>query len=142
MELKKSYKGLIIMFVVLLAVVLVPCFLPYSIDITAGDIIRSIDILGVLWITALTYVIYKTEYVYWYNGTSYEDAVKAGSERRKAFAYEHFRRFRNFAMFAVAFTVIMALLEYFTMKDLFWIDLIACWGGICVIAIGTVKIKL
>ena len=44
----------------------------------------------ILDVALLAYIIYKTECVYWYNGTEFKEAVAAGSERRKEFAWKHF----------------------------------------------------
>ena len=86
MELKKSYKGIWFLILLMIVFIIGICFLPEEI-MTAGLITRIIDIFTAAWIALLTFIVYKTEYIYWYNGVTYEDAVKAGSERRKAYAY-------------------------------------------------------
>lgn len=112
------------------------CFLPEEI-MTAGLITRIIDIFTAAWIALLTFIVYKTEYIYWYNGVTYEDAVKAGSERRKAYAYEHFKCFGGFA---AAFTVFSVVAGYLGVP--FWIDMVVLFIGEVYIAFGSMKIKL
>lgn len=54
---------------------------------------KIILLLALLLINTLFYIIYKTEKVYWINGTSYEDAKSVTSERRKVFALKHLKSF-------------------------------------------------
>jgi len=136
MKLKKSYKGIGLLCLLLIVFIAGICFLPEEI-VTAGLITRIIDIFCALWIALLTFVIYKTEYVYWYNGITYEDAVKAGSERRKMYAFEHFKRFGGFA---AAFTLFSVIAGYFCVP--FWVDMIVLFVGEVYIALSSMRIKL
>lgn len=89
MELKKSYKGFVFWMIGYILVMLAMAFLPVDAEL-AMRICLNVSIMAV---ALLTYIIYRTEYVYWYNGVSYEDAVKAGSLRRREYAGKIFKRF-------------------------------------------------
>lgn len=133
MELKKTYKGLILWMAGFVAVSIGIVFLPVG-SVVMTRMAANCCSLG---ITLLAFIIYKTEYVYWYNGTSYEDAVKAGRERRKAFAWKHFLRFGIFSLAFLLFSVIMHLLNMS-----FWIDFGVLLVGIVAVAISTIRCKL
>ena len=78
---KESYKGLVGM---ILGFVVLMFLFPFLTDLQGKfTAVISMNLVN-LWVALLSLVIYKTEYIYWINGVSYEDAVKAGSERRKA----------------------------------------------------------
>lgn len=80
MELKKSYKGFLIWLLIFIATMFGSAFLLIS---SATILTRVVMNVCVFNIVLLAFIIYKTEYVYWYNGTEYKQAVEAGSERRK-----------------------------------------------------------
>ena len=134
MELKKSYKGFIIWMLGFCAVCFILPFYPVK---DTGVLLRIIDNICTIGIALLAFIIYKTEYVYWYNGTTYEEAVKAGSERRKAFAWQHLKRFGLFALVFLVFSVMMQV-----MNMTYWIDIIVAVIGLVAVAISTINIKL
>lgn len=105
-EYKKSYLGFVL-WIIGFCIALSACaFLPETdIHITVA-VLDNIMTVGCF---ILSFIIYKTEYVYWYNGTSYEDAKAAGTERRKKFALEHMKRF-GFLQCVILFTVSLQLL--------------------------------
>ena len=84
MELKKSYRGLVWWMLGFVAGMLAIAFLPLE---DAGLILRVLFSFTAADVALLAYIVWRTEQVYWYNGTEYEAAVAAGSERRKAFAW-------------------------------------------------------
>lgn len=136
MELKKSYKGLVLWLAGYLAV----CFLPLcfvSETTTESFYMRYILNATAIAMAVLTGIILKTEAVYWYNGTDYESAVKAGSERRKEFARKHFDVFFWFAVLFLLLTVLTVVL-----KVSYWVDFAVGTVGICAAAISTVRFKL
>ena len=134
MALKKSYAGFVwwmLGYIAGLAAIIL--LLP-------GD--AALQLRGLLGFTAadvalLAWIIWRTESVYWYNGTEYEDAVKAGSERRSAFAWKHFRIFGWYALGQIAFCLVMHLLGL-----PWWIDIIVFCVGLCAAAFSTMPIKL
>lgn len=134
MELKKTYKGFVLWMLGFFLVIFGVAFLPIEDGILMGRIVNNICSVGV---TLLAYIIYKTEYVYWYNGTEYEEAVKAGSERRKEFAWKHFRRFGLFSVTFLIFSVISQLSQFN-----FGIDIVVLLTGIVAVAISTIQFKL
>ncbi|MDO5548137.1 MAG: hypothetical protein Q4F79_06580 [Eubacteriales bacterium] len=134
MKLKKSYKGFVlwifIFFIVLIGVSCLP------ID-DSRILVRIVDNACSLGITCLAFLIYKTEYVYWYSGTSYEDAQKAGSERRNCFAWEHFKKFGLFSLAFLLFSVLAQILQF-----PIWIDIVVLAVGLVAVACRTISISL
>ena len=100
---KKSYTGFVIWLIGFCVLTVGACFLP---NLSTQLTLAVVDNACTIGIFILTFLIYQTEYVYWYNGTSYEDAKAAGSERRKAFALAHMKRFGYFALAFLAYTVV------------------------------------
>ena len=105
---RKSYKGLVIWVLAFLAALLVVCFLPYKSPAVPGRLMTHLCTFG---IASLSWMIWRTEQVYWYNGVSFEEAEKAGSERRKAYALRHFRLFGGYALAALAFSMVACRLR-------------------------------
>ena len=134
MQLKKSYKGFILWIVFFNLITFGTIFLP----IEDGEIMTRIVLnICTVSIAVLTFMIYKTEFVYWYNGTTYEEAVQAGSERRKLFAFRHFKKFGIFAILYLVSSIIFHLLQLGI-----WLDIILVTIGLIITAIFTIKIKL
>ena len=132
---RKTYKGLIIgVLVYTVLVIALPLMLP---NLEGGSATRLIMCLTALGMAALTYAVWRTECVYWYNNTPFEDAEKAGSERRKAFALCHFRLFGTFAAAAVLYTCAAWLLGL-----PWWVDMTLVGGGLIVCAFWSMKYKL
>ncbi len=134
MELKKSYAGLVWWIIIFTAVLFLFCFVRIEDE---GLIIRLICAVMNLGVAGLAYMIYHTEYVYWYNGTTYEEAVAAGSQRRKAFAKKHLDRF--------AICAAVTLLYSSAAQGLgwpFWIDIVLSTVALIAAAISTMKFKL
>ena len=136
MELKKSYKGLVLWMLGYLVLCFGPIpFLPDEMDV--GLVTRYFMNITTLDMALLAWIILKKEAVYWYNGTEFEEAVKAGSERRKEFARKHFRVFFRFALLYLVFTLLMVLLN-----APFWIDIVVGTIGLIAAAVSTIRFKL
>lgn len=133
MELKKTYKGLVLGLIGFCIVSTGVALLPLS----SLVLVRMINNVCTFGVALLAYVIYRTEYVYWYTGTTYEEALKAGSERRKSFALKHFRCFGLFALLFLIFSVV----SYFLHMSI-WIDIAILLPGITVAALWTIRFKL
>ena len=134
-EYKKSYRGFVVFLISFLlsmfgGAIVTSMYIP---DHTSRIVINLVCIGMAL----LTFIIYKTEKIYWYNGIEFEDAEKAGSERRKAYAKSHMKLFGIYAACMLVFSICMALLSVTQ-----WVDFAVGAIGICVVAICTVKIKL
>lgn len=134
MKLKKSYKGFVIWMISFCLITVGVCFLPINNAEILTRIVNNICALGV---TFLTFIIYKTEYVYWYNGTSYEEAQEVGSERRKKFAWKHFKRFCLFSLVFLVFSIIAQILQFNI-----WIDIVILAVGFIIVAFSTIRFKL
>ena len=133
-EYKKSYKGFVL-WLIGFCIAYFPCiFLP---DTTVQILVAVLDNIMTVGCFVLTFIIYKTEYVYWYNGTSYEEAKAAGSERRKQFALEHMKRFGYFALAFLIYSIISIIIGV-----PYGIDITVAVVGIVAVAISTIKIKL
>lgn len=134
MKLKKSYKGFVLWMIVFCLICEGIIFLPIK---DKNILCRLVLIFCVIATTFLTYMIYKTEYVYWYSGVNYEDAVNVSSERRKIYAKKHFNRFMFFTALYIIYSIISQLLGIY-----FWIDIIVCTVSFVIVAISTTNIKL
>ncbi|MBQ8326374.1 MAG: hypothetical protein IJX86_04820 [Lachnospiraceae bacterium] len=134
MELKKSYKGFVIWLIAFLAVMIGTVFLP----IEDYELMTRITYnIPAIFVSLLAFIILKTENVYWYNGISFEQAVAAGSLRRREYAGRHFKRFKIFSDVFLLFSIVAQSLGFSH-----WIDFAVLFGGIIAVAISTVKIEL
>ena len=131
---KKSYKGFVIGLIAYVGLLLGLALIPGMDDQLA---MRLIMLLTVWYMAALSFQVWLTEQIYWYNGTTFEDAVAAGSERRKEFAWRHFRIFGRFALIQTALALVMCLLGWSA-----WIDFAVGTVGLCVACFMTIPIKL
>ena len=131
---KKSYKGFVVGLIVFLALMVGIILIPAENEQLP---MRLIMLLMVWYMAALSFQVWRTEQVYWYNGTTFEDAEAAGSERRKEFAWRHFR---IFGMFALLMTVLSCAAQL--LGGSAWIDFTVGTVGICVAACMTIPIKL
>lgn len=134
MEYEKSYKGFVIWIILFCGTMIAPGFLP----IGNGDIVvRLMSNVCTFGVAILTFIIYRNEKIYWYNGTTYEEALSAGSDRRKAFAWKHFLRFGMFALVFLIYSVIAQLAGIRSM-----IDFVVLTIGLVGVAFTTIGIKL
>lgn len=131
---RKSYKGFVIWLIGFLALMLAICFLPVD---NSAVITRLLANLCTLGMAHLTWLIWRTESVYWYNGVSFEEAEQAGSERRKTYALRHFRLFRLYALIALGISLVAHLLHL-----PWWIDFTLMCGGLVAAAFRTMAYKL
>lgn len=134
MELKKSYAGLVWWIIIFTAVLFLFCFVRIEDE---GLIMRLICAEMNCGVAILAYMVYHTEYVYWYNGTTYEEAVAAGSQRRKAFAKKHLDRFALCAAVTILYSAAAQGLGW-----PFWIDIVLSTVALIAAAISTMKFKL
>lgn len=134
MELKKSYKGFFIWMVAFCAGMLVLGLLPIQ---DTALLIRVILNGMVLGIVLLAFIIYKTGYIYWYNGITYENACEAGEERRNAYARKHFK---HFLVAEIILLVYSCLAQVLCVS--YWVDTVVFTVGIVVAAITTMRYKL
>ena len=131
---KKSYKGFVVWLLVFLAGVAAICFLPVKDE---NVLMRLIMLLMSWYMAALALYVWRTEQIYWYNGTPFEEAEKAGSERRKEFAWRHFRIFGRFALLQTVVSCAMHLLGWSA-----WSDFAFGTVGLSVACFCTMPIKL
>ena len=134
MALKKSYTGFVLWMIGFVALMFAIVFVP-SEDFQLP--MRLIMLLMAWGVASLTFIVWRTEYVYWFNGTTYEDAVAAGHERRKAFAWRHVKVFGRFALLMTAVSCATSLLGWSA-----WIDFAFGTVGMIVAACRTIPFKL
>ena len=135
MQLKKSYKGLHIFFAAFLAG-LVGGGVAAGLWLPDHAMRVTVNILG-MGMAILCLTVCKTEAVYWFNGTDFEQAAAAGSARRRAFALAHLRRFGIFALCLLAFSIVAALLRLPQ-----WIDFALGAAGLAAVAVSTARLRL
>lgn len=131
---RKSYKGFVIGLFAYLALLLGIAFIP---GVNERLVMRLIMLLTAWYMAALSFHVWRTEQIYWYNGTTFEAAEAAGSERRKEFAWRHFRIFGRFALMMTAVSCVTFLLGWSA-----WIDFTFGTVGLIVAAFCTMPIKL
>ena len=131
---QKSYKGFVVGLIAYLALVLGIAIIP---GVNAQLVMRLVMLLTSWYMAWLSFHVWRTERVYWYNGTTFEAAEAAGSERRKMFAWRHFRIFGGFALLMTVLSCTMQLLGWSA-----WIDFAVGSVGICVACFMTIPIKL
>ncbi|MBR6571413.1 MAG: hypothetical protein IKK75_13265 [Clostridia bacterium] len=132
---KKSYTGFALWLILYLLMGIVPAFvLP---ELNAASYTRLLMNLTTIAMAILTFIIWRTEYVYWYNGISYEDAEKAGSERRRKYGYLHFQLFLKTALAGLVYTAVSVLAGF-----PWWLDLPVFGIGLIAAAFWTMKYKL
>ena len=135
MEYRKSYKAFVLWLVVYMAAMFSPVLLPKDTD--AGLVMRLVFNLTSMGLVVLMWIIWRTESVYWINGTTYEQARDAGSARRREFAAAHMKVFSLFALGYAIFSVIMQLQSVG-----FVADIVVFCVGLIAAALSTLRIKL
>ncbi len=131
---KKSYTGFVLWMLGFVAALLGICFLPTQDE----QVLMRLIMLLLAWgVASMAFIIWKTEYVYWINGTTFEEAEAAGSERRKAFAWRHLRIFGMFALMMTVVSCATYLLGWSA-----WIDFAFGTIGIIAACCFTIPIKL
>ncbi len=131
---KKSYTGFVLGLMAYLAIMLGIALIP---GVDAQMALRLIMLLTVWFMAILTFYIWRTERVYLYNGTTFEEAEAAGLERRKEFAWKHLR---VFGMFALIQTVLACGMHLLGLSA--WIDFTTGAVGLVVAACMTIPFKL
>lgn len=121
--LKKSYRELILWMLGFTAVITGAAFLPIGEDV--GLLIRVLDNLTMVSVAILMLVIWRTEKVFYFNGITFEEAVEAGPDRRRAYAWKHVRLFGVAAAVYLLYSVVAQLLHLN-----WWIDIILILAGL------------
>lgn len=132
-EYKKSYWGLIGLFIIYFVVLTGAVFLPYSAKIMTLVTMN----ISTIWFVTLTYVIYKTEKIYWYSGLFYEDVKDLPSEVRREYGRKHVVRFAWFVLFYLVYSAV----SYWQNLSIA-IDITVMCVGVMAVAISTMGIKL
>lgn len=129
---KKSYKGFFL-WIIIYCLGFVPIF-----RIGDGAVVTRLT----LWytsvmMTVLTVIIRNYDKVYWINGVMFEDAEKAGYDKRMEFAQRHLDKFLKHTVLYTIFT----LASYFLGWSL-WIDIVVFCVSLIWTAVSTINIRL
>ena len=130
---EKSYRGLILWTILFPALVIAACFVPVESEQVT---ILSLNVAN-LGITALMAMIVRNESVYWINSVTFEQAKKASSEARRAFALAHLRRF---AWFSAVFLLYSAAAWRLSLP--WWPTVLVFALGLIAAGLSTVRIRL
>jgi len=131
---RKSYTGFIVWLIVFVIAMVAICFLPVDDEAILTRLLLNLCTIGM---AQLTWMIWRNERVYWYTGVSFEEAEKAGSERRKEYAFWHFRLFGGYALVGLAFTLGGQLAGW-----PWWVDMVVISIGLMAAAFRTMVYKL
>lgn len=132
--LKKSYLGVLIWSIIYCAL----CFGVVALPIKDTDIlVRIVYNITSVAMAVLAFIIYLNEKVFWYTGITYEQAVDAGSERRKIYALKHVK---TFGIAAVIYLIVSLIITVF--KASFAVDTVIFMVILLTAAISTMRFKL
>ncbi len=134
---KKSYKGFVLWLIGFCAACTLCVFPSILYDYSTKISLAIVDNVMIIGCFILSFIIYKSEAVYWYNSTNYEDALAAGSERRKKFALKHMKRFGYFALAFLIYNILSILTGI-----PYGIDITIACIGLIAAAVSTINIKL
>ena len=131
---KKSYKGFVIWLLLFIVAFFSTVFIPSKNDNLLTLVTGNIMTVGV---AVLAGIICLNEKIYWYNGIDYEDAAKATSEQRRAYAFKHFKKFGSFAAVYFLYSVVSYIVNLSML-----VNIMVAGFGIVVVAFSTINIKL
>lgn len=131
---RKTYTGFIVWMIVFVIVMLAVCFLPVQDEAILTRLLQNLCTIS---LAQLTWWIWRTERVYWYTGVTFEEAEKAGSERRKEYAFRHFRLFGGYALAALAVTM-----GAYLIRLPWWVDFIIVTVGLIAATLRTMAYQL
>lgn len=128
---EKSYLGLIMWSAGFIIGTVLCMFLPESL------MLRGVMQLCSLGVCGLMGMIWRNEKIYWINGVSFEEAMKATAQQRKRFAMRHLKIFLWFAVPYFLFSCLSWALGWSE-----WIDFGLGTAGLIGAALATIPIKL
>ncbi len=131
---RKTYAGFIVWLLLFVLIMFAVIFIPADDPAVLCRVLVNLCTIG---IAQLAWMIWRNERVYWYNGISFEEAEKAGSERRKEYAFRHFRLFGGYALVSLAIT-----LGAYLMRIPWWVDMIVITIGLMEAAFRTMTYEL
>lgn len=134
MKSKKSYLGFVLWIFGMASAQLATVLLPKMDSHLQIVIYMNIVVISIF---VLSLIIYLTENVYWYNGVEFSEALEAGTEKRKAYALSHMKRFGAFTGIFMVYSCISILIGI-----PMGIDIIIAVVGLITTAISTIHIKL
>ncbi len=137
MQYKKSYLGLVVWTIVLIAEMIVGMPL-LSTAVESEKIMLKLTLLAlVLSILLLMIIVHKGQYVYWMSGgPTYEEAKSATQERRKRYTWRLLRVFLIFSAVSVGYLIISFLCELPV-----GVDIVVICISLVVASIGTMGIR-
>lgn len=133
-EYKKSYLGLVI--IILIYFISLACLF-FLKNLDPNTITHITGILTVIFVFSITFVIYLTGYIYWYNGISYEDALNKTKEERKIYAKKIMLIFLVFLSLYLIYSLFAIIFKF-----PYYGTILVLTVGLIVSAISTIKVKL
>lgn len=133
-EYKKSYLGLVI--IILIYFISLACLF-FLKNLDSNTITHITGILTVVFVFSITFVIYLTGYIYWYNGISYEDALNKTKEERKIYAKKIMLIFLVFLSLYLIYSLFAIIFKF-----PYYGTILVLTVGLIVSAISTIKVKL
>lgn len=133
---KKTYLGFVVWLVVYIGGITLIGFTHFA-GLDEQLMTRIIICLTNIACTILMYMVYKNEAVYWFTGISYDQAVNAGSARRRLYALKHFRLF---GLYTIIYSLITVILQITGVTIL--VDTIVYTASLLLVCIRTMFYKL
>lgn len=130
---KKSYALFILWIILYCAMMTLVCFIPVG----AEAMIKFLGVSLMVGLDLLFLLIYKTEYIYWINGVSYEEAKEAGSEQRKEYARRILKLFLIATLCFIGYVAVGLYIGTSTALDTF-VEI----AVVVIPAFGMIRIKL
>ncbi|MBR0153132.1 MAG: hypothetical protein IJM26_05040 [Lachnospiraceae bacterium] len=132
-EYRKSYRGLFSLTILLMAGMISVIWLP------ADGHVKTLVSLNVMtmWCALLTWIIYRTERIYWYTGLMFEEAAAASSEARRAYGWKIFRKFFWSAAAYLAYSLVSWWLN---LPE--WLDIVLACVAVTAAALSTMAVRL
>ena len=136
--LKKGYGGFILWIILFTAGVTGISFLPVVTGSEDVDLmIRIIDCVTMISLDLLLLMIYRNEKVFWFTGITYEQALAAGSARRKSYAAFHLRAMGILTAVIIPLSIVGQILHFS------WVvDFVGFVGGLLIYSIFAMFRKL
>ena len=131
---KKSYAGIFVWTLFLMAALLGAAWLP--IEELHLQILVTLNITSVM-IALLLLLIWENERVYWISGVTFEQAKNASSQERRTYAWRHFKRFALFTLAFGLYSVLAWVLQF-----PYALSIILFIAGLTAAALSTNKIRL
>lgn len=137
-EYRKTYMPLVLwMLVYIVLCTVIPMLAGQIWPMSAKQEIWCIYLVTVVALELLMYMMHQGEYAYWITGgPSFEEAKKAGCEKRREYTGAHLKIFSVATVGELGYLIVSYLCDFS-----FWMDTIVICGGIAAAAFWTLRVK-